>query len=194
MNKRDIIDFFDRFAPQWDADMVRNEAVINCILENGGIDEGVSVLDVACGTGVLIPDYLDRDVDSVTGVDISPKMISIAEEKFSQSNVRFVCSDVETVSFESSFDRVVVYNAFPHFFNPLNLVKVLAGHLNSGGMLTVAHGMSREAINRHHEGSASQVSIELLNEDELEKLLEPYFDVVVKISDDRMYQVAGVKK
>lgn len=194
MNKKDVIDFFDSLAPQWDADMVRNDEVINLILDNGGIAEGVSVLDVACGTGVLIPDYLQRNVISVTGVDISPRMISIAEDKFSQSNVSFVCADVETVSFESPFDCIVVYNAFPHFFNPPNLVKVLAGHLKPGGILTVAHGMSREAINHHHEGSASKVSIELMYADDLEELFEPFFDVVVKISDDRMYQVAGVRK
>jgi len=194
MNKRDIIDFFDRFASQWDADMVRNDAVIDLILDNAGIKEGISVLGVACGTGVLIPDYLKRGVSSVTCVDISPNMIAIAEEKFPQPKVHLICSDVETMSFESSFDCIVVYNAFPHFFNPPNLIKVLAGNLKTGGRLTIAHGMSRADIDRHHEGSASKVSIGLMHEDELEKLFEPYFDVPVKISNDRMYQVVGVKK
>lgn len=31
------------------------------------------LLDVACGTGVLFPDYLARGA-SVTGIDISPEM------------------------------------------------------------------------------------------------------------------------
>ncbi len=194
MNKKDIIDFFDRFAPQWDADMVRNDAVIDLILDNAGIKEGISILGVACGTGVLIPDYLKRGVSSVTCVDISPNMIAIAKEKFPQLNVHLICSDVEAMSFESLFDCIVVYNAFPHFFNPPNLIKVLAGNLKTGGRLTIAHGMSRADIDRHHEGSASKVSIGLMHEDELEKLFEPYFDVPVKISNDRMYQVVGVKK
>ena len=194
MNKKDIIDFFDRFASQWDADMVRNDAVIDLILDNAGIKEGISILGVACGTGVLIPDYLKRGVSSVTCVDISPNMIAIAKEKFPQLNVHLICSDVEAMSFESLFDCIVVYNAFPHFFNPPNLIKVLAGNLKTGGRLTIAHGMSRADIDRHHEGSASKVSIGLMHEDELEKLFEPYFDVPVKISNDRMYQVVGVKK
>ncbi len=194
MNKRDVIDFFDRLAPQWDADMVRDDAVIDVILDNAGIKEGISVLGVACGTGVLIPDYLERGVSSVTCVDISPNMIAIAKEKFSQLNVHLICSDVETMSFESLFDCIVVYNAFPHFLNPPDLIKVLAGNLKTGGRLTIAHGMSRADIDHHHEGSASKVSIGLMHEDELEKLFEPYFDVTVKISNDRMYQVVGVKK
>ena len=47
MSKQDIIEFFDGFAPQWDADMVRDEMVITTILDNAGITSGVSVLDVA---------------------------------------------------------------------------------------------------------------------------------------------------
>ena len=66
MNKQDVIRFFDRLAPQWDADMVRNETVIAKILDGAGIRSGIHVLDVACGTGVMIPDYLSRGVASVT--------------------------------------------------------------------------------------------------------------------------------
>ena len=194
MSKKDIIEFFDGFAPQWDADMVRDEEVIATILDNAGVEAGVSVLDVACGTGVLIPDYLRRGAASVTAIDISPKMIDYATEKFPQSNVQLVCADVETMRFESPFDCIVVYNAFPHFFNPAHLIEKLAGDLKTGGILTVAHGMSRERINRHHSGSASKVSLSLMDVDALAELFAPFFDVTTKISNEKMYQVAGVKK
>jgi 2-polyprenyl-3-methyl-5-hydroxy-6-metoxy-1,4-benzoquinol methylase len=194
MSKQDIIEFFDGFAPQWDADMVRDEEVIATILDNAGVKAGVTVLDVACGTGVLVPDYLQRGAASVTAIDISPKMIVYAKEKFPQDNVQLLCGDVETMHFESPFDCVVVYNAFPHFFDPAHLIKKLAGDLKAGGSLTVAHGMSRERINHHHSGSASKVSVNLMDADALGELFEPYFDVTVKISNERMYQVVGVKK
>ena len=194
MSKQDIIDFFDGFAPQWDADMVRDEEVIATILDNAGVKAGVTVLDVACGTGVLVPDYLQRGAASVTAIDISPKMIAYAKEKFPQDNVQLLCGDVETMHFESPFDCVVVYNAFPHFFDPAHLLKKLAGDLKAGGSLTVAHGMSRERINHHHSGSASKVSVNLMDADALGELFEPNFDVTVKISNERMYQVVGVKK
>jgi demethylmenaquinone methyltransferase/2-methoxy-6-polyprenyl-1,4-benzoquinol methylase len=70
INQEKIVEFFDRLAPQWDADMIRNDEVINKILDNANVTEGKSVLDVACGTGVLIPDYLERKVSSVTAIDI----------------------------------------------------------------------------------------------------------------------------
>lgn len=192
MEKKDIITFFDKCAPWWDADMVRNEDLIAMILDNGGIRENMHVLDVACGTGVLFPDYLKRNVASVTGIDISPEMARIAQEKF--PDVKVICGDVETEEFPQKFDAIMVYNAFPHFPDPARLIKVLADLVKPGGKLSVAHGMSRAQLTSHHAGRASSVSIDLLHEKELAALMEPYFDVEVMISNDRMYQVAGTRR
>ena len=63
-----------------------------------------------------------------------------------------------------------------------------------GGTLTVAHGMSRAKIDAHNSGAAHKVSMGLMHEDELSAIFQKYLDVTVKISDDRMYQVTGVKK
>ena len=193
MRKQDVIAFFDRLAPQWDADMIRSDEIIGKILDGAGVRSGSAVLDVACGTGVLIPDYLARDVASVTGVDISPEMVKIAREKFPQENVTILCGDIEQLPLEEKFDCVMVYNAFPHFPEPERLIRVLAGHLKPGGTLTVAHGMSREKIDHHHEGSASQVSVGLIHEDALAAMFRKYLKLTVKISDENMYQVTGMK-
>lgn len=193
MNKQDVIGFFDRLAPQWDADMVRNEAVIAKILDGAGIRPGVHVLDVACGTGVVIPDYLKRNVASVTAVDISPEMVKIARAKFPQENVTVLCGDIEEVQLARKFDCIMVYNAFPHFPDPEKLIDTLSGLLAPGGTLTVAHGMSRAAIDRHHEGRASKVSIGLMHEDALAAIFKKHLTVTAKISDDQMYQVTGKK-
>ncbi len=191
MEKKDIIDFFDRCAPWWDADMVRNEDIIAAILDNGGIKPNIDVLDVACGTGVLFPDYLGRGVRSVTGIDISPEMAKIAAAKFPQVDV--ICGDVETAEFDKQFDAVMVYNAFPHFPEPARLIDTLARLTKPGGRLSIAHGMSRAALHTHHE-RASQVSIDLLEETELAALLTPWFQVDIMISNEKMYQVSGLRK
>ena len=192
MEKKDIAEFFDRCAPWWDSDMIRNEDVIAQILDNGGVKEGIHVLDVACGTGVLFPDYLKRGAASVTGIDISPEMAKIAAAKFPE--VKVICGDVETTEFERQFDAIMVYNAFPHFPDPAHLIEVLAKLTKPGGRLSVAHCMSRAALTDHHAGRASKVSIDLLHEKDLAALFEPYFDVDVMISNDHMYQVAGVRR
>ena len=192
MNQQDVIAFFDRLAPQWDADMIRDDAIIATILDNADVTSGKDILDVACGTGVLFPDYLARNVASVTGVDISPEMVKIAAGKF-PSQVQVLCGDVQKVDFGRKFDCIVIYNAFPHFPDPEGLIAALSAMLKPGGTLTVAHGMSRAAIDRHHEGTASKVSVGLMHEDKLADIFSAHLTVTVKISNDQMYQVTGKK-
>ena len=172
--------------------MIRNEEVIAKILEYSEIKEGIDVLDVACGTGVLFPDYQKRKVASLTGIDISKEMCKIAKAKYPDVDV--ICADVETYVFDKKFDVIVVYNAFPHFAHPAHVIEVLSKHLKPQGRLSIAHGMSRIALLKHHEGRAAHVSIALLEENELAKVMEPYFDVDVIISNETMYQVAGKRK
>ena len=194
MEKKDIIAFFDQRAHCWDTVNDKNDAIIEKILDNAKLGAGMSVLDVACGTGVMFEHYLSRGVSSVTAVDIAPNMAAIAAEKFAhEPRVQVICGDIEELSFGRCFDRIVVYNAFPHFPQPEKLIERLAGLLADNGRLTIAHGASRETIDRHHEGHASKVSLGLIQAEELKALLSPYIDVEVCISDDEMYQLSGVK-
>ena len=126
MNKSDVIEFFDRYAAQWDADQIPKDAIINRILDNANIGEGLDVLDVACGTGVLFPFYLERKVRTVTGIDISHEMAKLAAQKHEGiENIRVICGDVEETRFDKQFDSVMVYNAFPHFPDPERLIATL---------------------------------------------------------------------
>lgn len=191
MNKKDVIEFFDSLAPQWDADMIKSDRIIETILHTAGVRKGCRVLDVACGTGVMIPYYLSRHVGQVTGIDIAPEMAKIAREKFSQANVEIICGDVEEAEISSGFDCIMIYNAFPHFPEPERLIRRLSGLLAPGGTLTVAHGMSRAHIDAHHQGAASKVSVGLMHEDALAAMMRKYLHLTVKISNDEMYQITG---
>ena len=195
MNKSDVIAFFDGIAAGWDAAQIDKTDIINRILDHTGVAEGQDVLDVACGTGILFPFYMQRNVASVTGIDISHEMARLAAEKHAGcEQVRVVCGDVEQTEFDKKFDVVMVYNAFPHFPDPEALIARLCSLLKPGGRLTIAHGASREQIDDHHKGAASKVSNGLMHAENLKQLFIPFFDVEVVISNDRMYQVTGVKK
>ena len=189
MRKQDIIAFFDHLAPWWDEEQIRSDEIIGKILDGAEVASGKDVLDVACGTGVLFPDYLARNVKSLTAIDISPEMVRIAREKF--PGITILCGDVEEIDFGRKFDCIMVYNAFPHFPEPARLIERLSGLLNPGGTLTVAHGMSRAALDAHHSGSASRVSEPLLSEHALAAIFRRHLRLTVKISDDRMYQITG---
>lgn len=193
IDSKEVIAFFDRLAPDWDAEMIRSDEIIAAILDKAEVSAGKDVLDVATGTGVLIGDYLARGVASVTGIDISPNMARIAQGKYPQENVKILCGDVERTDFDRLFDCIVVYNAFPHFPDPARLIAHLASLLRPGGTLTVAHGMSREKIDAHHLGAASRVSNGLMPAEELSAIFAAHLTVTAVISDDRMYQVVGKK-
>ena len=107
MDKKSVIDFFDKCAPTWDAEMIKSDAIINRILDNAEVGAGMTVLDVACGTGVMFDYYLSRGVESVVGIDISPEMAKIAAEKYAaEPRVQVICGDVEEYAFDRKFDRV----------------------------------------------------------------------------------------
>ena len=190
ISKKAVIDFFDKNAPYWDDDVSFKREVIDAILDAGKVTEGKSVLDVACGTGILFPFYEERKVSSLTGIDISPEMVRIAREKHPGAEV--ICGDAETYVFGKKFDCIMVHNALPHIPHPVDLVKQLALQLKPGGQLTVAHSLSRETINSRHAGKVvSKISVGLMSEDELASLFEPYFDVTEKVSDEEKYIVSG---
>lgn len=191
MDKNQVISFFDDMAFCWDDNQVRSEEIISFILDKGEISEGKKVLDIACGTGVLFPDYISRKAE-VTGVDISSEMLRIAKGKF--PDIQVICADAEEYAFRKDYDAVMIYNAFPHFPQPENLIKNLSEALKKGGRLTVAHGISEKDLEKCHATVAKSVSVPLPSKEKLSEMMSELFSVDVMISDEEKYIVSGVKK
>lgn len=192
MNKDSIKEFFDSIAPKWDNEPIADKKILDIILDNGGIRENIDILDVACGTGVLFPYYLHRNVKSITAIDLSPEMVKIAKSKFPQANV--ICGDAENIILDKQFDAIMIYNAFPHFPEPKKVIENLSKALKTGGRFTIAHGLSKKELDEIHQKSAGAVSNVLPECDDLAKMLSPYFNVDIMISDDKMYQISGTKR
>ena len=83
-----------------------------------GIEPGMDVLDVACGTGnTTIP--AARAGARVTGLDLSPKLLDVARDRAADEMVEidWVEGDAQALPFEdASFDRVL--SSFGHMFVP----------------------------------------------------------------------------
>lgn len=66
-----------------------------------------TVLDIGCGMGQHVKQYADMGAKSVLGIDISEKLLAIAEEKFNGKNIEFQKKSFEDlVSFNQQFDVV----------------------------------------------------------------------------------------
>ena len=192
-NKKTVTEFFDRLAPNWDNTHVPDPAVIGHILELADIRPGLTVLDVACGTGVLFPHYLDRKVKEITGVDLSPAMVALAQKKFPQPNIHLIRADIQACRFDPPFDRCMVYNALPHFSDPGQLLRQLANCVKPGGRLTIAHGCSKELLDRYHAAHAAEVSHPLPEAEALSRMLDHWFVVDICLDDAEKYVVSGLR-
>lgn len=193
VDKQRVAVFFDELADKWDSNETKKDDIINKILDNAEVSSKNRILDVACGTGILIPYYINRDVSSITAIDISSKMISVAKSKFKDNNFEFICADAEEYAFGGKYNNIVIYNAFPHFSSPEKLIANLSSCLIAGGTLTIAHSASREKINHHHDGLDDCLCSELMSEDELTGLFSKYLEPIISISNESMYQVVGKK-
>mgnify|MGYP002623722504 CR=1 FL=1 len=155
-----IGDFFSALAPEWDAMEETPPEKIDVLLSLLNIKEGDEVLDVGCGTGIIIKRLADLSKRHVIGVDVSSKMIEIAREKYRGDDaVSFLNADFLEMGFGSAYDYVVIYNAYPHFPDKDKLRLALEKALKPGGKFAIVHSLSRAKLNAHHahmkEGLAS---------------------------------------
>ena len=192
MDKNVVKEFFNKQAADWDSHSVRNEEIISEIMANCRFEEGMTVLDIACGTGVLFQDYIDRGAEYIAAVDMSEEMVKIAQEKFPDVDV--MCTDGERLDLGEAFDLVMVYNAYAHFNDPDGLMDTLIRSVKPGGRVSIANDCGRVFLNKHHEEKAAIVSKQLPEAAEVAAMLEPYFTIETVIDDERMYQIVGVRK
>jgi demethylmenaquinone methyltransferase/2-methoxy-6-polyprenyl-1,4-benzoquinol methylase len=190
----EVISYFDAQASNWDASNKPVPEKLETILNYANIHRGDNVLDVACGTGVLFPFYLKREVKQVVGVDISSKMIEKAREKFPSEKIKLYSLDIEAAEFDPRFNRVMVFNALPHFNSPKHLIAALSRFTAPGGRVTIAHDLGRDHLNTIHCRKAKTVSLGLISETELVALLSPFFTVDCIVSNEELYVVSGLKK
>ncbi|WP_077597452.1 class I SAM-dependent methyltransferase [Olsenella urininfantis] len=96
------------------------------------------LLDCGCGTGPMVSLLSQRWPErSYTGIDLTPKMIEVAQAK-RLPNARFVVGDCERLPFEdASFDVVICSMSFHHYPNPQDFFDSVSRVLVPGGKLVL---------------------------------------------------------
>lgn len=188
-----VREFFDGLAPEWDDRCEHDLGRLARVLDATDVRQGSRVLDIACGTGLLAPFYLERGAAHVEGVDLSEAMVARAREKAATAGwggrVAFTAGDACSMELPPC-DHAVVFNAIPHFADPAALAANVSRALLPGGRLTIAHDASREQIDGGHRGQASRISCGLPPASALSELIEPWFSVD-RLEDDDIYVVSG---
>lgn len=148
-------EYFEALAQQWDgftnAEEVRNGLVR--VLAGLAIGRGETVVDLGCGTGILsgvLQTILSPNGRTI-GVDFSREMIAIASRAMADARSRWLVNDASTLQIaDHSVDRVICFNAWPHFQEPDRVVLEIRRVLKPRGCAHVMHLISRQAIAAVH--------------------------------------------
>ena len=135
---------FDHAAPTWDADPMRRRmaaTITAAILTQLPVHPHMTALDYGCGTG-LVTLALQPHVRRITGMDSSPGMLAVLDEKVRAAgiaNVETCCVDLATQPApELCVDLVVSVMALHHIADVPQLLRALTQLLAPGGYLALA--------------------------------------------------------
>jgi 2-polyprenyl-3-methyl-5-hydroxy-6-metoxy-1,4-benzoquinol methylase/glycosyltransferase involved in cell wall biosynthesis len=120
---------------------------------------GRRILDVGCGSGWL-SEYFARLGYDVTGIDISPDLIDIANQRLAKQafpvdhetelHCRFKVHDIESAALAETFDAVVCYDSLHHFEDEHAVIRNLSAMTKYGGVVFILEG------ERPEQGSATE--------------------------------------
>ena len=100
------------------------------------ISNGVSFLDLACGTGILTRKIAEKFPNAkIVGVDITKSYLDVAKQNSNPfDNISFILDDAEQLRLDSKFDCITA-SYLPKYCDPEVLVRNCINHLNPGGKI-----------------------------------------------------------
>lgn len=126
MEKTEVIKHFDSISGRYDKYLSKNRyyhsQMNNFVASIIPLD--AEVLEIGCATGELLGRIKTR---SSTGIDISPKMIEIAQKKFPSK--KFLCTDLSGLGQQDKFDYVIMSNLLDYLPDIMDELDLLKKHL-----------------------------------------------------------------
>ena len=140
-HRETILDQFTRQAvPFATAPGIKDEASLGLVIDFSGVGPGDTVLDVACGPGILACAFA-RVAKHVTGIDITPAMLERAralQQERGLTNVTWDQGDVLPLPYPAArFTVVTSRYAFHHFLDPKAVLAEMARVCAPGGTIVV---------------------------------------------------------
>ncbi len=135
---------WDRWAKSYDGNhwryryLRRAQRAVISVLD---VREGISFLDVGCGTGRALGQVakLVNDHGTFYGVDLSYRMIEKAKENFKgRNNFYFIKSNAESIPLRDNLlDIIICTNSFHHYLNPDKALKEIRRLLKKSGRIYI---------------------------------------------------------
>lgn len=95
-----------------------------------------SILDLACGTGMLTFRIAEKFFDSrIIGIDVTESYLNVARKKLNPNQkISFLLCDAEKMDLTTKFD-CIVSSYIPKYCLPSVLIENCLNHLNPGGTI-----------------------------------------------------------
>ena len=156
-----VVDYFDEMATIWDNAIFHNKVQIREMIKLSDMKEGDKILDVGCGTGVLV-DFI-REVNKlgeIYEVDCSQKMLNMSRAKnYNDSHIVYLKLDIENGISDEKFDIIILYNSLAYLKNKIETLECLArNNLNKGGRIVIFHNYGEDQINISHACGDRRIS------------------------------------
>jgi 2-polyprenyl-3-methyl-5-hydroxy-6-metoxy-1,4-benzoquinol methylase len=165
---------FNEAAADWDKGDTRQkiaQAVFQTITSRVALLNHMEILDFGCGTG-LLSFKIAPLVRSVTGVDLSEKMLEQLEAKNTSSlHVTPICRDIVKESLEKTYHGIVSSMAIHHVEDLETLFKTFRACLKRDGFIAIAdlevedgtfHTHGNDGV--HHFGFEREVLRKIIEE------------------------------
>jgi ubiquinone/menaquinone biosynthesis C-methylase UbiE len=136
-----ILDQFTRQAtPFSTADTITDANALRTIVEAATPGPGDTVLDVACGGGIIVCAFAP-EVKHATGIDMTPAMLDRARQLAAEkglANVSWDQGDVGLLPYaDGAFDIVVTRFSMHHFLDPIGVLREMVRVCAPGGRVVV---------------------------------------------------------
>ena len=200
-------EFFNDRAEQWldmwyknpeTGDYSRYDKEFERLCSLISFQPGDSVLDLGCGSGVLVPYILDHisSDGTIQEVDYAEKMIEVNRRLHEDSRITFVVADADKLTVpDENFNIVICFSCFPHFQHKSETLAVISQALKPGGKLVIAHFDSSDDINEHHRKHECVMHDRLPSEAGMRNLITSVGLCVERLIDESgFYFVAAVNR
>jgi cyclopropane-fatty-acyl-phospholipid synthase len=128
------------------------EAMLALTCERAEVEDGMRILDLGCGWGSFTLYAAERFPDTrITAVSNSRRQREWIEAR-APANVEVLTMDVNELSLDGRFDRIVSVEMFEHMRNYEALLAKLSGLLEAGGLLFVHLFCHRELAYPYTDG------------------------------------------
>ena len=181
---QNIIEIYKKHARAWTelrGDFLYEKAWLDLFLSL--IPVHSTLLDLGCGSGKPIADYLIQQGHTLIGVDSSEVMIAMAQKNFPKQT--WVQADMRTVELDQKFNAILAWDSFFHL-TPDDQRQMFAQFaqfsVTNTALMFTSGPMAGEAMGDMFGDALYHAS---LSQDEYRVLLKQYgFNVVKMVAND----------